>query len=482
MRLLGEGESAQSGEVGFPQRGPSVVAVAREDVPAFMNCTTRSRSEQTDTPPSGVVDLNDVKPGDFGEITLCYSIHDNPGYVQLHSEELADDENTVTEPEASAAGESDAETDTQISGSGELGDEIQAVAWYDPDGDNRYDDDETTLIAQGSLNDVVGTKVLLDPQRAGGVISDSPGPEAACHVPGTNCVETLYLSDTGGSDSDFDDRTKLFEVELKDEGGNPVAELTQLTELPTDNFAQVDAIAATPSGEAVYVVDKATNHLGRYAVSSGNFDDLGVVSGISGAEAVLATFSPDGELYVAGQANDELYTVDTSTATVTSSTTIDGGVDVSGADIVYGADGTLYLYSSADGMLYTVDPSTGNSTLVGSSQTDKGSLTGLGITGAGTGLLVGSSESDNAIVVLDKQDGSAGTSYEMQLSGSDAEYPYGYGDLSVGAFCPEYCIALAWWLPRDVGNEVQSDSYQFDITLRTEQCRNNSTPFESDAA
>jgi hypothetical protein len=39
-----------------------------------------------------------------------------------------------------------------------------------------------------------------------------------------------------------------------------------------------------------------------------------------------------------------------------------------------------------------------------------------------------------------------------------------------------HCFGLAWWLPTDVGNEIQSDSVSFDLGFHAEQCRNNPDP------
>jgi hypothetical protein len=36
-----------------------------------------------------------------------------------------------------------------------------------------------------------------------------------------------------------------------------------------------------------------------------------------------------------------------------------------------------------------------------------------------------------------------------------------------------YYIGFGWWLPSDIGNEVQGDSVSFDLGFYTEQCRNN---------
>jgi hypothetical protein len=47
-----------------------------------------------------VIDIEDVKPGDFGEVTFDFALCDNPGFVWLQGELLSCSENGVTEPEA----------------------------------------------------------------------------------------------------------------------------------------------------------------------------------------------------------------------------------------------------------------------------------------------------------------------------------------------------------------------------------------------
>jgi hypothetical protein len=38
------------------------------------------------------------------------------------------------------------------------------------------------------------------------------------------------------------------------------------------------------------------------------------------------------------------------------------------------------------------------------------------------------------------------------------------------------CFGFAWWVPIDVGNEIQGDSVEFDLAFLAEQCRNNDDP------
>ena len=461
IRLLGD-DDLEDGEVGFPQGDnvDPIVAVPEADVAEFMQCTSELNSEGLTDDPPGLIDLDDVKPGDFGEATLCYSIHSNPGYVELESSLVEDAENTVVEPEE---GEDPGD-------GGELGDAIQAQLWYDAGGNNLLDEGEE-IIASGSLNDIVGNSYLLEPAKTGGSDAWEAGDEY-CHEPGVDCMETLYLTDTGGGGAGFDDETRLYEVVLDDDENVARLDHLQTTGSGTDfpNFTQTDAIAATPSGDEIFYIDKTSTHLGRYEVASGSFTDLGEISNLSSGDIVLAAFSPEGDLKAVGQNTDTLYTIDIDDTVANSDATLTG-VNVSGADIVYGSDGTLYLFSSDDGYLYTVDPEDGEASIVGDSQEDKGSYTGLAIRDSGTGALLGSSEADDAIWTISKDEGNEVTEYEMELD--ESPYSYGYGDMTVGALCPEFCVALSWWLPLDTGNEVQSDQYAFDLALRTEQCRNN---------
>lgn len=74
-----------------------------------------------------VIDLEDVKPGDFGEVTFDFTLCDNPGFVTLVGEILEAAENGTTEPEAEDEDEREPGT--------ELLDVVQAAVWVDDGGD-----------------------------------------------------------------------------------------------------------------------------------------------------------------------------------------------------------------------------------------------------------------------------------------------------------------------------------------------------------
>ena len=76
--------------------------------------------------------LEDVKPGDSGEVTASIHICDNPGYLRMVGDLTGNAENDQNEPELDAEGE---DTD----GVGELADAIEVCVWYDEDCDNVYE-------------------------------------------------------------------------------------------------------------------------------------------------------------------------------------------------------------------------------------------------------------------------------------------------------------------------------------------------------
>ena len=86
--------------------------------------------------------LDDVKPGDCGEVTISLHICDNPSWVWMNGELTANDENTVSEPEAGADGEGNAlgdDSNGPITGEGELADAIDVTMWYDENCNNVYE-------------------------------------------------------------------------------------------------------------------------------------------------------------------------------------------------------------------------------------------------------------------------------------------------------------------------------------------------------
>ncbi|PAU85474.1 hypothetical protein CK500_02040 [Halorubrum salipaludis] len=131
--------------------------------------------------------LDDVKPGDCGEVTISLHICDNPSWVWMNGELTADDENTVSEPEAGADGESNAlgdDGDGPISGQGELADAIDVTMWYDEDCDNVYEPGgesggplcvQIVLDASGSMSGARNTQAIEGAKTlAESILQDGP--------------------------------------------------------------------------------------------------------------------------------------------------------------------------------------------------------------------------------------------------------------------------------------------------------------------
>jgi predicted ribosomally synthesized peptide with SipW-like signal peptide len=143
----GPNETGSAGELtdgytGLPANDAWLIEVPDEDVDTFLDNTQYQsfnqengdlmecpldEDEQADAEDRPVIALEDVKPGDFGEVTFDFRICDNPGFVWLNGQLETASENGLTEPEAD---DPDEEEDVV-----ELLDVVQTAVWVD-DGNN----------------------------------------------------------------------------------------------------------------------------------------------------------------------------------------------------------------------------------------------------------------------------------------------------------------------------------------------------------
>ena len=100
-----------------------------------------------------LIDLADVKPGDWGEVTFSLHLFDNPGYLWLLGALEGSSENEIVEPEKESGDDDQAV---------ELLDEIQVAIWHD-DGDNIAEDDEV-VYSPHSVDS--GTTIRLSGEEA----------------------------------------------------------------------------------------------------------------------------------------------------------------------------------------------------------------------------------------------------------------------------------------------------------------------------
>ncbi|AXG07781.1 hypothetical protein DU500_15855 [Haloplanus rubicundus] len=131
-----------------------------------------------------VVELDDVKPGDHGEVTFDFALCDNPGYVWLQVADATASENGYTEPEADDPDEEE--------GVVELLDAVRAAYWID-DGDNYVDGDET-FGSRGSLREILGELSGLGAALDGDISAEEGGGtgEQGCFSAGEHSVGFVW--------------------------------------------------------------------------------------------------------------------------------------------------------------------------------------------------------------------------------------------------------------------------------------------------
>ena len=135
------------------------------DTPEDLDPTTGDRTNSEDTydpdAPEGervqpLLSIEDVKPGDFGQVLFPFALCDNPGFVWLTGELVEARENGLTEPEADDPDEEGPadEVSTSVDNTVELLDEIQ-VALYYTDNPGDYAEDRVTTFKTGTLREVL---------------------------------------------------------------------------------------------------------------------------------------------------------------------------------------------------------------------------------------------------------------------------------------------------------------------------------------
>ena len=195
---VGTADELDPDEVGLPANDAWLIAV--EDVAdaeqfldnteyqsfndGTLDCIGGEANSQADDEDRPVVDLDDVKPGDFGEVTFDFIICDNPGFVWLDGTLRSASENGLTEPEA----------DDPDEGEGvELLDVVQAAVWIDDGGDgpggnedgNNYQNGTEEPLVVGSIAEVLG---MLGESNLGAALNGNiPAEEGGGAVDARNC-------------------------------------------------------------------------------------------------------------------------------------------------------------------------------------------------------------------------------------------------------------------------------------------------------
>ncbi|MDY6774991.1 MAG: VWA domain-containing protein [Halobacteria archaeon] len=398
-----------------------------------------------------VINLEDVKPGDFGELTLSFHLCDNPGHIWLTGNLDEALENGLMEPERKDTDEEE--------GVVELLDEVQTCMWYDEDGDNMFE--------PGGITEPVD--VLLVTDRSGSMEGDKMD---ELKTAAKSLVDALELGP---------DARQVGLVSFSDEES-----LDQ--SLSTDATAIENSIdSLTPGGQTNMEGGVHGGHeellnkdMSADVVASGNDRDeakkimVFLTDGSAnrsddpvGSEAeVDDQYDPTQEATTAKEDGIDMYTVGFG---------IDPGSAVADRLIEMASDPSQ-AYIGDVGELEQIFNQI--SQIIGGEECFwEGSLRQL------LNLLQGLDTNGNDPNGEEQNppgiplDGDRITPYEeiVPTPEEDAQMP------NVGNLEERECfidgttnaVGLAWWVPIDHGNEIQTDSVQFDIGVYTEQCRHN---------
>ncbi|WP_338741347.1 vWA domain-containing protein [Haloplanus salilacus] len=430
-----------------------------------------------------LINLHDVKPGDFGEVT--FSIHlcsdpGNPGYVWMNMPGgLTDHENDVTEPEAAAPGEDDLPGDAETSG--ELAENIETALWYDTDCDNLPDDggQPIDLIALADVSGSIDPPEMDDIEdganafveelptdgtvEAGFITFAGPGEGSASGV-------TVQL-DLGPIDPFFqnDDPTQPGDIgQFLPESGNGSTPMPAALDVARQilnaearpNARKVILLVTDGGPDYPDVTYEATTGTDTYTVPS-QYVDAGTNDGTSSNE------EQDQTADVADSIDDDEIAIFT--------------VAVGGTGVNSIFEGPQTLGSFLENRIATSPNEAFDATVANG---NGGNLEGIAQTIGNRISTLASTGNAEKIVFR-------GTLEELETAFGTTEHGIPLdadGDPSFDEFADDaetdprrdcflagatYCFGFSWWLPLDVGNEVQSDSVTFDLGFYTEQCRNN---------
>jgi predicted ribosomally synthesized peptide with SipW-like signal peptide len=431
---------------------------------------------QTTAPGDPLINIGDIKPGDFGEVTFSFHLCDNPGYVWMNGELVSAAENGHTEPEASdpdtfgSASEVAETLDNNI----ELLDGIVTRVWYDPNGNNQVDvidgelDIMLALDASGSIEGTVGTEGTEADNLVDGVDAFVDA------LPDTSSVQLGQV--VFGEDSDVSrfaglDSVGNYALDYPNdpEGNTPLPPALDIADQELDANGRPDAqkiVIVFTDGAPNY--ENGTYTTGGYTAPRANdwsLDDAdlaydGAATGESETEqeetALVAEKVRNGN-------NDPTRVVAVNVGDPPDRSPT-GDTDADGDDYPKDLDGFLMEDVATSGFYFEVGLN--DLTVVAD---DLVALVAVGDEVFFQGTL------REALGVLDDNDGrgvpldgDTATAFD-ELSGPENDPDR---DCFDGAGTTHH-VGFQWWLPIDHANQIQTDSVSFDLGFYTEQCRHN---------
>ncbi|MEF8786423.1 MAG: SipW-dependent-type signal peptide-containing protein [Haloarculaceae archaeon] len=410
-----------------------------------------------------LVQLQDIKPGDFGEVTFSFHLCDNPGYVWMQGELVSADENGVTEPEGDDPQEED--------GVVELLDEVRTRMWYDENCDNQ--------IETGSVDVMIAVDKSIsqesDDQQAlrNGLLEFLSGLEGNVglvefgngEVDGFQGLDSPGNLDTSGVGTG------------SGSGNTPLPPALDIAhqELQANGTNDEQVIVAFTDGGPNY--ENKTYSAGGYDSPGGTDSVVSSYSGGGGGQDAQNDSPPrtggisDSELIETAEIAERIR--DAGTRIITVDVEIpDGSTDPN-------VDTGAYLRNEiASSQAYAKDVLVDDLAAVAS---------GLAATTMNESLFFEGSLRD-ALDVLSTDngiplDGDTGTPFnefggtkpDIDDDGVD-EFASSATDEDRECFAgagTTHCVGFEWWLPIDHANQIQSDKAEFNLGFYTEQCRHN---------
>jgi predicted ribosomally synthesized peptide with SipW-like signal peptide len=487
-----------------------------------------------------LINLTDVKPGDFGEVTFSTHLCDNPGYLWLQMPGgLTASENGVTEAEADDPDEDQVEgdgnpdlkdSDDSDGKTVELVDKIKTTLWYDDNCNNRIDGEPEDLVALAvidtSASNLTQIQDIVDAANRfverlntitqnnsslgiqAGVITfedtgDTNNPVVIEEiVPVSNYVDANgdgrfgtgdFLPTAGGlgGNSPIPQALDTGREYLNDVAADLDADTTNNIEDPNKEILLLSDGAPVydtgTTGELIepggstfmyngsdYESDYFDGLVDGDPVTLPDPDSSGSLIGTSRAETALVARDIDGEPFLPGTSASQPAgpkTDDSDFLPVNG----DSDADISGENDITIRSVATYLDDTDP--TTSPSPELARDTML-SYATDVGTFYDITMGGPVT-------VADNIVSDLNVATGEQIIFDEISLreleqrldpdQGGPLRLDGNRADPEDECFSPgaTHCFALAWWLPLNHGNEVQSDSVSFDLGFYTEQCRHN---------
>jgi predicted ribosomally synthesized peptide with SipW-like signal peptide len=410
-----------------------------------------------------VIDLDDVKPGDRGEITISKHVFDNPAYLWLNASGFEHTVGQMNDPKREALIERYSEelgeefTDDDLialaEAEAQLAKEIEATLWYDDDCDNSFDESVASCIQL-----VIDVTDSMSSTAFGAPDADTPKDQQLVE----ELTEWLNRLDTADGADAADGSIEPFNVGITTMGQTvneaiaPTDDLSDVIGEDNGDFASSTGLLKTTYAEGgqdpplIEAIEEGAETLGDCPEDQER-TLVFITNGVQvDSSALLATASDN--LRSNGGEVDRYILVGYVTPTA-----LPGDhkfIDVPAQnDIVEAINGPA-------------DPSTNPSTSVAEE---------IGFTAGGEQPIFQGPLYDllteGADVTPD------GFVDDYVVDGIAGGYPLDSDRNREGRQCypnsDTRCIALEWHLPFEVGNEIQGDSVVFDLDFYAEQCRHN---------